>query len=279
MTALGLWVDDAAPRVLAPRYFDDLLSVGANVAAVMIDTSAPGWDPTWDVVELERLQRLARPRQIEVVLTTWPEPNKRSIDAMAHGMPALLAAAGAAAWEIDTEFNWKPARVRGFRAEAQRSALDFAGDYLVESMLSAAAPLDVRLELTTFTSHTENGRAADVAPMMHRIVPQAYSVRHREGKTIDWNHIYGPGQMQKLTLDRALLVRGLNQMGPKLACGLAAYDQNWPGHTPEEAMRAAYDAALRYDPAEIRYWSSKWIIGAQSASTPYAARFLRSLPR
>ena len=30
----------------------------------------------------------------------------------------------------------------------------------------------------------------------------------------------------------------------EIGCGLAAYDQTWPGHTPEEAMQKAYDQAI-----------------------------------
>ena len=40
-------------------------------------------------------------------------------------------------------------------------------------------------------------------------------------------------------------------------------------------MRVAYDAALQYDPVEVRFWSSKWILGIRSNG--YASRFIKSL--
>lgn len=93
---------------------------------------------------------------------------------------------------------------------------------------------------------------------------------------MDWVGIYGPGGMQRLTLDRALAVPGVgNPNGPIVSCGLAAYDQVWPGKPGEEAMHAAYKAACTFTPFEIRFWSSKWVLGGQMNG--YASRFIKSL--
>jgi hypothetical protein len=82
--------------------------------------------------------------------------------------------------------------------------------------------------------------------------------------------------MQKLTMDKAKTVPGVGTpSGPRLSCGLAAYDQVWPGKSGEAAMQAAWDAAMQHNPIEIRYWSSKWVFG--SRRNGYASRFLRSL--
>ena len=46
----------------------------------------------------------------------------------------------------------------------------------------------------------------------------------------------------------------------QIGCGLAAYDQTWPGRTPEEALQKAWDQALAEGCAELRFWSSEWLI-------------------
>ena len=75
---------------------------------------------------------------------------------------------------------------------------------------------------------------------------------------------------------------GLGNMGRGLAKNileagfpLAAYDQKWPGKTAESAMRAAYDTALLYNPAEIRWWSFKWVFGR--FATSYGRKFFKSI--
>ncbi len=59
------------------------------------------------------------------------------------------------------------------------------------------------LELTTFTYHAENSKNAKLAPQMDRLLPQAYSVRHRNNETIDWGDSLGPGRHQTLAISRA----------------------------------------------------------------------------
>ena len=54
-----------------------------------------------------------------------------------------------------------------------------------------------------FTYHTENLKNAVLAPLMDRLLPQAYSVRHRSNKTIGWNDSLGPGKHQSLAIARA----------------------------------------------------------------------------
>lgn len=63
----------------------------------------------------------------------------------------------------------------------------------------------------------------------------------------------------------------------QIGCGLAAYDQTFPGHTPEEAMQVAYDAALALKCKELRFWSSEWLINdignkGNSYSGPWLAK-------
>ena len=183
--------------------------------------------------------------------------------------------------ESDLEGNWLRSRVKGF------PNIDKAGDALVEAKLRIVAKRPgSRFETTTYTAHAENGSGADVAPHAHRVFGQAYSVRERNKRNpetgkydvpwdVPWDHTYGPAKMQKHTLDKSLEIPGIEDGVPDLGCGLAAYDQKWPGRMAEEAMRVAYDAALLYNPAEIRWWSFKWVFGR--FATAYGRKFFKSI--
>lgn len=272
-TAHGLWIDDPPRVVLTEAYWARLRELGFTVAALMLESVTPGFDPRYSVADLQRLGELARAHDVELVLTVWPEPRAEYLLQLRQRLPALVRAAGAAALEFDAESNWIGGKVVGFRK------LSDAADALVVVVVELRKELDVRSELTTFTMHGENGRHATLADDVDRVLGQGYSVRHRkdaEGRPFDvpWDHAYGPGRMQRLTFDRSLQIPRKNGK-PAISCGLAAYDQEWPEHTGEEAMRVAYREALRYQPKEVRWWSSKWVIGA--LSRPYAVRFFREL--
>lgn len=274
MTNRGLWIDDPVKTVLTPAYWDKLVDHRISTAAIMVERSTEGFDAIYGEDTLKKLSDLAKPRHIEVVLTIWPEPDKKYLAEMEAKVPAMLKAAGAVALEFDAEGNWLPNKVDGF------PNIDKAGDALVESLTKVQSMIDVRTELTTYPFHTENNRSADVAPHVDRVLPQAYSVYKRKEKGVDvpqdWSGNFGPGKMQKLTFDKTKLIRGVGTTsGPLISCGLAAYDQVWPGHTGEEAMKVAYNEALKYSPVEIRFWSSKWVLGIMANG--YASRFLKSL--
>lgn len=272
----GVWVDDSH-RIQQEPYMDRMLELGLNVAALMLDTTQRAWDPVYTDKEIETVAKLAELRDIELVLTVWPFPDRSVIDKLAADVQRILTIAPEVirAVEGDAEFNWRPNQVKGF------NDLDQAGDYYVNKLTEACEPTKARRELTTFTSHTENGRAADVAPHMDVIFGQAYSVRHRKKRDgsewlIPWSHLYGPGGMQRHTLERSLQVPGVPER-VALGCGLPAYDQSWPGRDPKEAMRVAYNAAIRHRVVEVRWWSFKWLIGHLSDRTPYAAEFLKEI--
>ncbi|NJL54366.1 hypothetical protein HC928_03645 [bacterium] len=263
---IGIWIDDPVSRVLTARYWDTLVDHGISTAAVMLEGYEGGFDAKYNEATLERLKTFALARDVEVVLTTWPEPNKKYMQDFESRIESYLKASGAAGLEYDAEGNWLPRRVKGY------PNIDVAGDDLVKVVENIARKYDVRSELTTYPYHTENNRRADVAPHMDRLLPQAYSVRNRESGPIAWDSQFGPGGMQKLTLDRAKQIKG-----PKLSCGLAAYDQVWPGKTGRDAMEVAYEAACNYELEEIRYWSSKWVLGIRKNS--YSSDFLKSLAK
>jgi hypothetical protein len=274
--SLGLWVDDPKNMVLNEGYFRTLDDLGIDLVAIMIDQSDRAWKTTWTEKDVEKALRLADDSAKEVVLTTWPWPCPNLIDAMATDMAKLINVGPIAGWEVDLEFNWKPSRVNGF------VDIDKAGDYLVRKMTDVQKNTQVRLELTSFTSHTENGRAADVSPHMNRVLAQAYSIRERDAGNgrkiqIGWDHIYGPGHMQKMTLDRTMLIPdlGVDAGDLEFGCGLAAWSQEWPGHTAQEAMKVALDKALEYPIVDIRYWSSKHVLGVQK--NKFAFDFIKSL--
>lgn len=64
----------------------------------------------------------------------------------------------------------------------------------------------------------------------------------------------------------------------EIGLGLAAYDQEWPGHTPQEAMQVAFDAALAERPVIIGYWSSDHLIQDMgSRGNVYSGAFVEQL--
>lgn len=262
--SFGIWVDDPVSDVKKPSFWRELKRHGIRTAAIMLEGVGKGFDVKYSVPDLQRIAHLARQQDIEIVLTCWPQPSVQYLAEFHQEIGKYLQAAGASGLECDLESNWTRRQVQGF------ADLDKAGDALVNVLKDLRAKHDVRIEATTFTEHTENSKNADVASHVDRLLPQAYSVRNRTSGEIPWDGIYGPGRMQVRTLDRALQVP--NEQ--KLACGLAAYDQVWPGRTGEEAMEVAYQAALKYNPVEIRLWSSKWVIGVRKNG--YASRWLLS---
>lgn len=261
---LGLWVDDVPTTVLRKTYFDNLEALGFSTLAIMVhQTTAAGdarWRPRWNVEQLEQLRALAEPRSMSLVLTTWPVPNSELLAAFARELPPLLSAASAVALEVDTEGNWLSSKRNGY-ANMNDAALA-----LVDTLRTVAAPTGAQLELTTYPFHAENSSKAKIAPHMDRVLPQAYSVGMRTNKIVGWDDREGPHHLQKFSAERARAIVPAVVGQPKLAMGLAAYDQNFDGHSPREALTVALDTAISLGVAEVRYWSSKWIIGPKRAS-------------
>lgn len=298
-TSIELWIDDAKKMVLNEGYFRELSELGIDALSVMIDRSDREPELTWDVKDVEKLLELADPYAMEIILTIWPYPDQEQLRDLFEKVSVYFAELRPlSALEVDTEFNWKPSLVRGFRDRkvngVWRTALDLAGDSLVDLMDETVTngglwnPGEIRKELTTFTSHTENGRAADVAPHMDRLKVQAYSTRTRptgrkdaQGKPIlfmvPWDHTYGPGHMQKFTLDRTMMIPEVADPNRVLevGVGMAMWDQKWPGHSPDEAMNKAFEAAMVYKPVCLSGWSSKHVIGKMRNGFAYS--FLHSL--
>jgi hypothetical protein len=257
MTEVGLWIDCPPRRVVERDYWGRLRDLGIRVAAIMLDSPRPQWDPTWAPDQVGRACELARERDIAVVLTTWPLPDAQQIDAMAEDLDDWLRW-GAVAWEVDLEALWR-------RGHLTMESMAVAADYLVATMRRVCEPLDVRVEVTSHPGHRETGPTALVSPRADRLVVQAYSTRHDwRDQLVGWSSRGGPGRCQHLAVARAQSVPGALDGRPRISLGLAAWDQQWPDHAVSEALDRAWGAAVEGGPAEIRLWSSKWLVGSQS---------------
>ena len=274
---LGAWVDSPPREVLQPAWWAEFRELGFTTAAVMVETSASGLDEKWSDDQLAHAGVLSRGADVELALTYWLEPSQRYLDELERLLPATLAMTGAAALDIDGESNLTKARLQGFRTLEEASVA--VGGMLRRTVKT----VDVRVDFSTYTFHEENGPRARFAPLCDRLYAQAYAVRKRKDGTrqeflVEWDDRLGPHLMPKTTLDRSLQVPGVGTpQGPQLCVGLAAYDQRWPDHTPQEAMQTALDSALAYKPLEARFWSTRHIFGPRA--NEYAAAFFRSLPQ
>jgi len=266
MTRKGIWIDDPPSMVLTAQYWDHFPEHGLTTAGIMLESIGNGFNPMYTTTDLQTIRGLAFSRDVELALTLWPEPSKKYLDDMEAHISAYITASGCAALEFDTEGNWLPSRVSGF------ATLHLASDYLAAIMQRLRVKHNIRVELTTFSAHTENGPHADLATHVDRLLPQAYSVANRtDTAEVLWGTKLAPGNMQKYTLDLAKQVKGTH----KLCCGLAAYDQTFAGHTAQEAMQLAYNTAVSYGVEEVRFWSSKWVFGVKKNG--YSSNFLKSI--
>ena len=265
---LELWIDDPKRKQLSEDYWDTIQGLGFTTAAIMIETAVPGWDLRFNKRDMARIGKLAEDRGISLVLTVWPDPNKKYLNNFRRGIVPLLSESGAMALEADLEFNWKKNIVQDF------ANYDKAGDYLVDIFDSVQAKTDVEIEVTTFPYHIENSKNADVSPYVDRLMVQAYSVRHRDKLKVSWNHALGPNKIVDNTLRRTRQINSVKDV--EIGVGLAAYDQIWPNRHPHEAMYKAWrsaDAFKTFPIVKRRYWSSKHILGIRKKE--YAFTFFR----
>jgi hypothetical protein len=257
--------------------WDELVEYGITSVALMFEGHNEKYNPFYSYDDVEKICGYAKDRGMVVGVTDWPWPNNTWMDDMYAYTRRMFdpndLAFPLVFHESDVEGNWLPKRVKDF------DNLDLAGDRLVVVKTAVVEGTIARRETTSFTSHTENGRAADVAPHMDAVFNQAYGVRSRKKRDgtswlIPWKHTYGPGNMVRHTLDRSLQIPGMNDT-VRLGAGLAAYDQKWPGHSAKEAMTVSYNSALIYRPFEVRWWSYKWLFG--HVATSYGRPFLTSV--
>lgn len=293
--SLGMWVDTAHSVVLSESFFEWYTrALSFDLLALMVDD--PDKDPSlsWSETDIGRILELADPGSIEIVLTSWPYPDRRQIDELCKRLRSLMLVGPIAACENDLEWNWLSRNLN----ENDFDDMDAAGDYLHDAMRHVCSEQAARYEVTTHAYHPENSARSDVAPCADRMISQAYSVDSRKQKNpqtgeterivVPFTGRHGPGRMQRLTFDRAMEIPR-DPGGPELCAGLAAWAQRFTGlsaadndlrsklglNIPVFAMLVALVATLPYSPLDIRWWSLKHVVGP--LANPYASGFLRGL--
>ncbi len=255
-----LWIDDPPDLVRTPAYWATLKSFGVMTAALMVDTTAPGFDLVYKPRDLATIAALARQYDIALVATVWPELSMRRIDEMCNVLDTDVLPLGFVALENDAEFNVNKDRVVGFES------YEGAVSYLVSRQRELCAKHDLRLEMTTHTGHREAGKRAFLARLVDRAYYQLYSTesdwRHRP---VAWSGPRGPGRLQREFLERVRRdIPEFSAAAVQLAAGIALYDQHWAGHTVTEALDLAVGPLSAPDVVAIRGWSGKWLAGMRS---------------
>jgi len=305
-TSLGMWIDLPAKTVLTPEFFSWFAEeLRFDMMALMIDDSDMAVDFSWGPKDVETALKLADPYALEIGLTTWPYPVKEQIDKMRDQMIILMSVGPVAEWETDQEFNWGEDDVIGFSGYVTRSMssdgvetittktpYDAAGDYLVKTKREVCELKEARNVMTTFTYHIENSANADTAGEMDMVCVQAYATDERDKKPVHFDHRFGPGRMQVLTLNRTLQIPEVKSGEVSLGVGHAAWNQDnfnrkvidektkkpkWIIEKPEVAMRTSFDAALAYPAVDHRWWSAKFCYPKSRRYNGYADEFLRTL--
>lgn len=249
---VGAWIDCPLTSVDA-EYVRRLRACGVTTAAIMTNKStairsAEPWRLLAPETTIVRAANAFRTGGMDVVLTCWPRPSKSQIALLAASMTWLMRDAKAIALEVDLEANWHPRYLDGFKT------MKAAAAHLVDVLRAVAN--GARVEVTTFPGHAEARPGALVSPHVDTLIPQAYSVRNRSHGKIEWNDELGPGRIQRMSHANAVATGC-----PHVAMGLAAYDQAWPGRAIGEAMGVAIETTRALGCREIRYWSSKHIVG------------------
>lgn len=303
-TSLGLWVDLPRRMVLTPEFFAWFAEeLRFDMMAIMIDDSDKAVEFSWGPQDVEKALKLADPHALEIGLTTWPYPIKSQIDQMKVKMTELLSVGPIAEWETDQEFNWGEDDVEEFIGYRTRSTTpdgvtvitdktpyDVAGDYLVKTKREVCELQEARNVMTTFTYHIENSKKADTAGEMDMVCVQAYATDERDQKPIHFDHRFGPGRMQELTLDRTMSIPEVAEKKVMLGAGHAAWNQDnfnrkvtedgktrWIIEKPDVAMRTSFEASLKYPVIDHRWWSAKFIYSESRRYNYYSEGFLMGL--
>lgn len=276
--SLGVWADIPKHLLLSDAFIKWYAAeLKFDLIALMIDGMDKKWESSWSPQDVEKLLKLLDPYAIEVVLTTWPYPDKKQIDAMAAGMRTLLGVGPVAAWETDQEPNWSARAVnkKDFPAKDGRTPYDLAGDYFVDAKQLVCDDLHTRNEMTTFLGHREASGKADVAQWCDRLLLQLYGVDKRGGKPVSYTGRNGPGRIQVRGLKKAQEIPSVEGRTLEIGVGHAAWFQRFPGVHPHAAMKKSLEATKPYGVRDHRWWSLKHIWGPKA--NPYAAPFLQSL--
>lgn len=241
----GLWWDDGRSWTLAhwPRLCAELKAMGIDHIVVGTNGSENAKlgraDGRWSA---EQLAQLAAPRNApRVHAMVWAAPTATFLASFKRYCSELQQT-GIRVVELDIEREvWGDTPVSGFPSK------EAAADALLQAALDAGLVVGVtmipdrvypgfeRADYIAIQSYSRFAGGADT---------------HRPGGN------YGPGAMQERG------ARAAKRAGLPLVQGLAAYDQQFSGPLGPE-MHTAYDAAHRTSKV-IRWWSSKWVIGANA---------------
>jgi len=286
--SLGAWCDLPKNMVLTPEFFAWYANeLRFDLLPIMIDDADPVVEFSWTEKDVEKALKLADPYAIEIGLTTWPYPVPELLAQMEAKMDALLGVGPVAEWETDQEFNFQDDDVKGY------PNLIVASDALVKIKVRLCQKHGCRNVVTTFTYHVENSARSLTIPRADRAAIQAYATDEREGKRVTWNHRLGPGNMQRLTLDRTMKIPGVQSGDVELCVGHAAWNQEgftekrkvvtdkgtvdrWVS-VPEKAMRVSFEASLPYHPVAHNWWSLKYIYPKSRRFNIYSEAFLKTL--
>lgn len=273
------WVGDSPREVLqSDDFFLRLRDMGFSVFALMINraNTAEGSDPfslRWSYERVMRALDIALRLDLKLDLTFWFRPSKEQLDQigaflepiMKHKHPALHGVEG------DVEGNWDD----DFLTDdflSMREAAEYTHDmirYLRQIHRFVFAT-------TTHLGHTECGPEAELSRYADQFFAQCYGIRNRKhaGKpwAVPWSHRYGPGRIQEWGLGRARLIPNRNL---DISCGIPAWDQEWPGRTPEQAMQRQILTAVSCGVKELRVWDTRYITGKKA--TEYSAAFFDNL--
>jgi hypothetical protein len=271
---LGVWCDCLAKNVLKKKYFRKLKSLNIKTLALMINESNTieeniPFKVRWKKSELKKAANLAEEFDINLVYTVWPRPDKNLIDEIFIFLKNNADLRKLKAIEMDAEGNWDVKFLKGFKDMLS------ASNYL-NRMLDDFCKNKIRKDLTTFPAHKENCNQAQLSKYMDCLFPQAYSVRNRKNHLVSISHRLGPGNLQNWALSRTELVP--NFQNKILGCGLSIYDQyGFEGLSPEEALYLAARTAVVLGATELKFWSSKYLLGKMANN--YSENFFKSLKK
>lgn len=262
------WDDDPAYTIKhTDKLIAQLKKLNVGRVALMMDRSEPDaaglpvW--RWKDSQLIAWTSALKRAQIGVTLTCWPRPTPQYLNAQHEGLARYLELIDVRVRiEADLEGQWRPRHLEGFED------LDVAGAHLI----ALVDDLDHDgFEVTSYVEHGEFGSSPTAAHKADSLYPQAYSRFKKGDPSYQEGATYGPGGMQNRAINRAEKIEG-----PVVCCALAAFDQTgFLTLTTNEAMLIPIRTIVSRGIKIVRYWSSKWIIGARK--NDYAYSFLLRL--
>lgn len=206
-----------------------------------------------------RFSDVLRPLGIGLTLTTWAQPTRAYLDGLGEELPELADQVGSDI-ELDLEGQWT-------EAAARRAGwtLEQAENYL----LGCLRPLPTGRRLCITPAYVRP--QLQFAKRCDEVAMQCYSRCGANDPARAWDAWSGPGQYQQ---------RGARMLRKELpqahhVLGLAAWDQEYPGHDAAESMARAWDTCEQASISEVRYWSWTWIVGTDAKKRGYAFRFLK----